>query len=126
MNLMTDERDRKVRLAAVKIFSNLCVEWSILPEKSFMLLGFADAEELFAWQNGDLDRVNSDKALEMLSHLMAIYQLLHQIFANQKQANAWLLKSNSGFNGDSALNVIQENGLNGGSVVRRYLEQQLG
>ena len=125
MNLMTDERDRKVRLAAVKIFSNLCVEWSILPEKSFMLLGFADAEELFAWQNGDLDRVNSDKALEMLSHLMAIYQLLHQIFANQKQANAWLLKSNSGFNGASALSVIMEKGLDGSSIVRRYLERQL-
>ncbi|TXH96608.1 MAG: hypothetical protein E6Q75_06985 [Rheinheimera sp.] len=126
MNLMTDEQDRKVRMAAVKIFSNLCTEWSILPEQSPGLLGFADVEELFAWQNGELDRVNNDKALEMLSHLMAIYKLLHQIFANQKQANAWLLKSNSGFNGDSALNVIQENGLNGGSVVRRYLEQQLG
>lgn len=125
MNLMTDERDRKVRLAAVKIFSNLCVEWSILPEKSFMLLGFADVEELFAWQNEDLDRVNSDKALEMLSHLMAIYKLLHQIFANQKQANAWLVKSNSGFNGASALSVIMEKGLDGASIVRRYLERQL-
>jgi hypothetical protein len=35
MNLMTDEQDRKVRLAALKIFSNLCDEWSILPEQSF-------------------------------------------------------------------------------------------
>jgi len=126
MNLMTDEQDRKVRLAALKIFSNLCDEWSILPEQSFGILGFAYVEEFYAWQNGELGRVNNDKALEMLSHLMAIYKLLHQIFANQKQANAWLLKSNSGFNGASALSVIIEKGLDGASIVRRYLEQQLG
>ena len=116
MNLMTDEQDRKVRLAALKIFSNLCDEWSILPEQSFGILGFAYVEEFYAWQNGELGRVNNDKALEMLSHLMAIYKLLHQIFANQKQANAWLLKSNSGFNGVIAqmgerLNGIQEAGV---------------
>lgn len=126
MNLMTDEQDRKVRLAAVKIFSNLCAEWSILPEQSFKLLGFADVEDFYAWQSGELDRVNNDKALEMLSHLMAIYQLLHQIFANQAQANAWLLKANSVFNGASAVSVISEKGLTGASIVRRYLEQQLG
>jgi len=125
MNLMTDEQDRKVRMAAVKIFSNLCTEWSILPEQSPGLLGFADVEELFAWQNGELDRVNNDKALEMLSHLMAIYKLVHQIFANQKQANAWLLKSNGNFNSASAFHYIIENGLAGMIKVRLYLEQQL-
>ena len=125
MNLMTDEQDRRFRIAAVKIFSNLCVEWSILPEKSFGLLGFADVEELFAWQNEDLDRVNSDKALEMLSHLMVIYKLLHQIFVNQAQANAWILKANSDFNGASTFSYIIENGLAGASRVRWYLERQL-
>lgn len=125
MNLMTDEQDRKVRLAAIKIFCNLCVEWSIQPEKSFGLLGFADAEELFAWQNGDFDRVNNDKALEMLSHLMAIYKLIHQIFVNQAQANAWILKANSDFNDATTVSYIIENGLAGASRVRWYLERQL-
>lgn len=125
MNLMTDEQDRRVRIAAIKIFSNLCVEWSIQPEKSFGLLGFADVEDFYAWQSGELDRVNNDKTLEMLSHLMVIYKLLHQIFVNQAQANAWILKANSDFNGASTFSYIIENGLAGASRVRWYLERQL-
>lgn len=125
MNLMTDEQDRRVRIAAVKIFSNLCVEWSIQPEKSFGLLGFADVEDFYAWQSGELDRVNNDKTLEMLSHLMVIYKLLHQFFVNQAQANAWILKANSEFNGASTFSYIIENGLAGASRVRWYLERQL-
>jgi hypothetical protein len=125
MNLMTDEQDRKVRLAALKIFSNLCDEWSILPEQSFGLLGLADVEDFYAWQSGELDRINNDRAFEMLSHLMAIYKLLHQIFVNHAQANAWLLKSNRNFNSASTFNYVIENGLAGASHVRWYLERQL-
>ena len=125
VDFMLDEQEKKVRLVALKIFSKLCAEWSLLPEQSFGLLGFADAEDCYAWQNGNLDNFGNDRVLVIVSHLIAINKLLHQIFRERSQANAWLLKANSAFNGASAASVIGEMGLTGAAIVREYLERQL-
>lgn len=121
---MTDEKTERLNAVGYALFNNLAREWSLSLEESYRLLGFQDIDTFSAWKiNGLDDKTNAD-ALKMLSHLMAIYELLHQLFTVQAQANTWFLKPNQAFDGYSCLDYILQHGLVGAVQVRSYLEAQ--
>lgn len=121
---MADEKTERLNAVAYALFMDLSREWSLSLEESYSLLGFQDFDTFDAWQINGLDNSTDGYALKMISHLLAIYQLLHQMFRIHEQANAWFLRPNQAFAGHSCLEFILQNGLVGASKVRSYLESQ--
>ena len=121
---MTDEKTERLNSVGYALLMDLSKEWSLSLEESYHLLGFKDVDTFSDWQIHGLDNSHNSYALQMVSHLMAIYQLLHQLFSIPSQANAWFLQPNQAFEGYSCLNYILQNGLVGAGKVRSYLESQ--
>lgn len=121
---MTDEKIERLNAVAYALLKDLSREWSLSLEESYRLLGFKDVDTFSAWHTHGLDSSNNAYALQMVSDLLAIYQLLQQLFSIRAQANAWFLKPNQAFEGYSCLDYILQNGLVGTGKVRSYLESQ--
>ena len=121
---MTDEKTKRLNAVGYALLTDLSREWSLSLEESYRLLGFKDVDTLSAWHIHGLDNSHNSYALQMVSHLLAIYQLLHQLFNIPAQANAWFLRPNQAFDGYSCLDYILQNGLVGAAKVRSYLESQ--
>ncbi len=121
---MTDEKTKRLNSVGYALFKDLSREWSLSLEESYRLLGFKDVDTFSAWHTHGWDNSNNAYALQMVSHLLAIYQLLHQLFSIPAQANAWFLKPNQALEGYSCLNYILQNGLVGAAKVRSYLASQ--
>ncbi len=121
---MADEKKETLNAVGYTLLMDLSREWSLSLEDSYRLLGFHDVDTLNAWQSNSLSDSTDTYALQMISHLLAIYQLLHQMFRIHEQANAWFLKPNQAFDGYSCLDYILQNGLVGAVKVRHYLEAQ--
>ena len=109
---------------ALKFYRFITNEWQISAGESRKLFSFLDDKQFETWLSGDLHQEQQD-ILVLVSHLMAIYKILHQLFREPGQANAWMTKPNEKFQQCSCLGVIAENGLDGALAVRRYLEYQL-
>ena len=109
---------------ALKFYRFIANEWQISAGESRKLFSFLDDKQFEIWLSGDLHQEQQD-ILVLVSHLMAIYKILHQLFREPGQSNAWMTKPNEQFQHRSCLGVIAENGLDGALAVRRYLEYQL-
>lgn len=106
---------------AVKIFMRLIDEWQLDENEARQTFSWLSDQDYADWCNAKLDS-ESQQLLEMVSHLMAIYKLSHQVFPEPEQANAWINKPNTNLSGNSAINMIQNEGIKGAVKVRTLLE----
>ena len=109
---------------ALKFYRFIKNEWQISAEESRKLFSFLDDKQFETWLSGDLHQEQSD-ILVLVSHLMAIYKILHQLFRDPAQANAWMTKPNEKFQHRSCLDIIAQDGIDGAELVKHYLEHQL-
>lgn len=108
---------------ALKLFNFIANEWQISTEQSRKFFLFLENKQVEGWKSDNLNTEQPDLLL-FVSHLMAIYQLLHQIFPDPDQANAWMSKPSKEFQHHSCLDVISQDGLKGTLAVQSYLESQ--
>ncbi|GAB2916192.1 hypothetical protein [Rheinheimera gaetbuli] len=106
---------------ALKLFRHIANEWQLPAEQSRKLFPSLEDEQFEDWMSGNLNSEQPD-LLVLVSHLMAIYKLLHQIFPKPVQANAWILKPNSELQNFSGFELIIRQHSEGAKVVRSYLE----
>lgn len=106
---------------AARIFSHLMNEWRIDDKDARLLVPWLSDQDYSDWRNSHLNS-ESTLSLELVSHLMAIYKLLHQTFSAPEQANAWVKKPNTNLSGNSAIDTIRNEGITGALKVRTLLE----
>ncbi|SEI13082.1 Protein of unknown function [Rheinheimera pacifica] len=105
---------------AAKIFNHIMDKWQI-NENERPRLASLNSEDYARWHCGEL--LSGSSGLPVLvSHLMAIHTLLHQMFHNAEQADSWITRPNSNLNGQSAIELIQQQGVTGAVKVRDLLE----
>lgn len=69
----------KTNKAALKLFKFIANEWGLSPEQARQVFSFVDNKQFEAWMSGSLETEQPDLLL-LVSHLIAIYKLLRQIF----------------------------------------------
>lgn len=107
---------------ALKLFRHIVVtQWSLSSAEINQLLGGVNVIEVI--ENEAI--ILSNCELERISLILNIYKVLNTLFAEQKQANAWMRKSNKAFDGSTALNVMLKGDITGLKSVTNYLIQQL-
>ena len=106
--LLKDTDPSVVSSTALKVFRRIAQEWGLSESEKFQLLGVPR----------DTDIVISDKALERISCVLGIYKSLRITFPTRQQANSWIRKPNSFFDGQPALSVMVKDP----AIVRQYLD----
>jgi hypothetical protein len=87
---------------------------------------------LIKWELDECDKLlligtcfsDDDKRLTFYSAIMGIYESLHAIFASAEQANSWIKRANTHYDGLSALQYMQSGGIEAILEVRHYLSTQ--
>jgi uncharacterized protein (DUF2384 family) len=116
----------KVAPVAIKMFMNIAGhEWSLQEKDMRVLLGEPSRSTFYNWRSGKISSLSRD-TLERVSYIAGIYKALHILFALPEQANAWIKKPNTAFNGHSALDVMLAGNVMDLARVRRYLDAQRG
>ena len=112
--------------SGLRTFFRISEKWQISPEQQGSLLGCEDRRTLDSWRRGDCSGVSHD-VLIRISYVLGIYKALHTIFPNELQADGWIMRPNSAvlFAGRSAIDLMEEEGIDGLAAVRRYLDDQL-
>ncbi len=91
---------------AIKVFSNICMEWNLNNSEKASLAVLA---------------VPDEPSLVTISRVFSIYSSLHMIFVDHEQANSWIRKENTVL-GQPAIQIMKsEIGL---EHVQRYLSSQ--
>lgn len=114
----------KTNAVALKLFLHVANEWQLTQVQNRQLFSILSNQQYEAWMSGELNSEHKD-LLTLVSYLMAIHKLLHQLFADPNQANAWISKPNREFQNRSCLKMITEYGFEGAQTVLRHLENQL-
>ena len=114
----------KTNAVALKLFLHVANEWQLTQVQNRQLFSILSNQQYEAWMSGELNSEHKD-LLTLVSYLMAIHKLLHQLFADPNQANAWISKPNREFQNRSCLKMIAEYGFEGAQTVLGYLENQL-
>lgn len=118
----------KARTALTEAFFSLAKHWGLTRKEEALLLGWdypAMRSRLDAMRTGktilDTDR---DK-LERVIDLVNIHKSLRILFpqaSSRRQVYGWILEKRERFGGHSALDVMLEEGKEGISAIRHYLE----
>ena len=111
-------------VVALKSYRHITNEWQVSAEQSRKLLSCLNDKQFEAGMSGNLNSEQPD-LLILVSHMMAIYKILHQLFRDPTQANAWMTKPNEHFQHRSCIGILAEDGIDGALEVRRYLELQI-
>ncbi len=101
----------------------LFAHWHLSHAEQAGLLGLATADEscLVRFRVESQSGINPDSKIRV-GHLLAIHQLLRALFPGDRDlAYRWPTTPNNPFNGQIPVAVIQEQGLPGMLLVRRYL-----
>lgn len=109
----------KVDSVAVKLLNNIvCKEWGLSQPHANALLngGYVNEDLSFA-----KDVCLTQEQRERISMIVAIYKALNVLFAKPQQANTWICRPNTVFDGLSALDVMLKPEQNGLEVIQRYL-----
>jgi hypothetical protein len=114
-----------VRLAeaARQTFRQIAMAWSLTYQEQSALLG-QPVEIAFAVLYSSASGATRAETLERASYLIGIYVALHNIFSDQRQADGWIRRPNTGrlFNGASALALMCSGQLIDLAAVREHLE----
>lgn len=108
---------------ALRAFFRVAVAWQLGLAAQWALLGHPPRATYYRWKQGDPGGLRPD-TLERLSHIVAIHDLLHQLFDDPAQADAWLHRPNSapGFESAPALDRLTPGRMADLVDLRRYLE----
>jgi hypothetical protein len=90
-----------------------------------VLLGMPSQGTFYNWKRGDVASIPAD-TLERISYIMGIYKALGILFPNRRQADEWVSKPNTAFNGESALDYMTKGSMAQLIDMRRYLDAQRG
>lgn len=94
------------------------------PLKSQMkFLGVEDVDEFTKLKDQSSPNISQENLMR-ISFLMKIRQYLHTIFENKEQADAWVNKPNTRYQGSSASEYMCLNGTQGIEDVCKYLHSQ--
>ncbi|MCB8883347.1 DUF2384 domain-containing protein [Acidisoma cellulosilytica] len=108
--------------ATVRAVLMLLSLWKLSgPEKDNLLGAFP--EMLAAWEKGPVRELQPE-TLSWMANLLAIHHALRNLVIGT-EIFLWVQKPNSAFDGQSALDVMLEDGMAGVVRVRRYLEAEL-
>ena len=116
---------KKVAKVAIKMFFNISQQWSLTSEQMLILLGEPSASLFYKWKRGEVSNLPKD-TLERVSYLSGVYKALHIIFEEQNQANSWIKRPSTDFNGKSALDVMLGGNVVDLAAIRKYLDSQRG
>ncbi|MCG8314726.1 MAG: hypothetical protein MI976_16075 [Pseudomonadales bacterium] len=102
--------DHEINKVALKLFLFVTDEWGLTDDQRCILSGLSDsvfARLNQAFQDGETIEISTE-TLERLSLIASIYKELQELFADESQLKDWIHKSNSRFNGMSAINWMLE------------------
>jgi len=108
----------------ISIFFNIMNAWQLSEKEQIMLLGSPELDLFYHWKKGEAV-VLSETILTRISHVLGIYKNLHILFSVSSQADAWLTKTNSAFNEQSALKIMLKSDIKNLAKVHDYLDAQL-
>ena len=124
-------RDPKVRRQmsgpAARTFFHIANAWQLSNEEQRGLLGWPAESTFFKYKAGDTGTLSFD-ALMRISLVLGIYKDLHILYAEPALADRWVKLPNSNplFGGQTALELMIANGMDGLYQVRRLLDGRRG
>jgi hypothetical protein len=116
---------KKTAIVALKTFFNMMEKWRVNKKRQMVLLGMPSQGTFYNWKRGDVASIPAD-TLERISYIMGIYKALGILFPNRRQADEWVSKPNTAFNGESALDYMTKGSMAQLIDMRRYLDAQRG
>lgn len=109
----------------VKLFFGITGEWSLTDEQRCRLAGINTRTTLRNWRQrvaaGEPVKLSVD-TFERLSYIAGVYKALQLLFQDPEQWKNWVLKPNSDFGGQSALDRMLGGRVVDLADVRRYLD----
>lgn len=118
----TTDNESRVALTA---FFNLADNLGLSNFEMKHLLGNVAHTSFYNWKKDRNQKIPSD-TIDRISYLIGIYKSLLILLPSKKAANEWLKKPNSEFNGNSALDFLMKNSIEGLIDLRRYLDSERG
>lgn len=115
----------KTAQVALSVFFNITSAWNVKTEDQRVLLGSPASSTLFKWKKGEVSKISVD-TLERISNIMGIYKALGILFPTREQADTWVNRANSHFNGYTAMSFMLKGSVINLSDTRRYLDAQRG
>lgn len=115
----SEEETRAMQRAVVGLFER----WQLTDTEASVLLGEISPRTFQRWKQGQYGRVGIDLAARM-SNLLGIHKALRMLFADRERGYGWIRRSNSAFEGMSALDVMLGGQITDLMRVRRYLDAQ--
>ena len=107
------------------VFTPLAEAWGLSTDEQIRLLGSPPRSTFFKWkkEGSPLPRDTADR----ISNLLAIWKSLEILFTDPARSESWVRQPNDFFGGQSALDVMLEDG-NFFDIarVRQYLDAQRG
>ena len=96
MKNSVDINDPDTLVKAAKLFGNIAKAWDLNDEQILKILPV---------------ELEGRERLLAISAVLGIYKSLHLIFANKQQANSWVHRVNTHYEGMSALEFMFKNGV---------------
>ncbi|MGB1199546.1 MAG: DUF2384 domain-containing protein [Thalassotalea sp.] len=120
-----ESQDLSKQKIAIKLFFYIMKEWNVDEPAQYILLGNPSMDSFHYWQEPhDFIELPQDTLLR-ISYCVNIYKILHTIFTNKVQANAWVSKINITFQKKTALDRMISGDINSLKEINQYLSSQL-
>jgi uncharacterized protein (DUF2384 family) len=113
----------QVNKIGLKVFFNIMDSWAQPVESQMNFLGIKDSDEFAKLKDQPSPNISQEN-LTRISFLIKIRQYLHTIFENKEQADCWINKPNTKYEGSSASEYMCLNGTQGIEDVCNYLFSQ--
>ena len=110
---------------ALKAFFGIAEAWKLSRDESRVLLGDPSESTYYRWRQGKVAAIPRD-TLERISVILGIYKALHILLPVSAQADTYVRRENTDFDGFSALAVMLRGNVDDLYRVRRYLDAWRG
>ena len=113
-----------VKQPALRSFVRVAEDWGLGEAEQARVLGLKDLPH----SADEAERIVDSMVLRRIGLVFSIYRILHTLFPDPEQANAWLQRPNSAglFSGQPAISLMLTGDLSTIEAVRDYLGSQLG
>lgn len=115
----------EVARVSMKTFFNICEKWQLSTEEAMLLLGRPSRATFFKWKRETAKKLTDDQ-LTRISLVLGVYKALRVLFPTEQQANAWINKPNSYFDGKPAREQFCSGHILSMINLRRYLDAMRG
>ena len=117
---ITDREAAALARATINLFGR----WELSDDEARRVMGNMSVQTWNHWQSGQIDEINQELRTRMAA-LMGIHKGLRILFVDPERGYRWIRKSNTGFEGRSALEVMQSGKIADLIAVRDYLDRQV-